>query len=233
MATDRIETEYLQYREVEISVDGYQLKGNLHLPANADSLVIFSHGSGSSRMSTRNRNVASQLEDAGIGTFLCDLLTEREQFEDNKRFDIELLSQRLITITNWFRNHAEYSRLGLGFFGASTGAASALKASVELKCDVIKAVVSRGGRPDLISEDLGKITTPTLLIVGELDFEVIELNRFVYNKLTCPKQFVILPAASHLFEEPGKLEEVGKLAIQWFSKYFKQARKSKDYAGIK
>lgn len=189
--------------------------GNLHVPHEAQGLVIFSHGSGSSRHSSRNQYVARVLEDGGFATFLFDLLTEQEDALYQNRFDIPLLTQRLIYVTQWLENLAPVKDLPLGYFGASTGAASALGAAAELKT-IIKAVVSRGGRPDLALPVLPHVTAATLLLVGGLDEVVIDLNRQAYEALTATRALTIVPGASHLFEEPGKLNEVARLASNWF-----------------
>lgn len=189
--------------------------GNLHVPHEAQGLVIFSHGSGSSRHSSRNQYVARVLEDGGFATFLFDLLTEQEDALYQNRFDIPLLTQRLIYVTQWLENLAPVKDLPLGYFGASTGAASALGAAAELKT-IIKAVVSRGGRPDLALPVLPNVTAATLLLVGGLDEVVIDLNRQAYEALTATRALTIVPGASHLFEEPGKLNEVARLASNWF-----------------
>jgi len=192
--------------------------GELILPESATGLVIFSHGSGSSRFSPRNNFVASILNRAGFGTFLLDLLTEEEDRDVEARFDIGLLALRLSLATEKLCTYPSLHGLPLGYFGASTGAASALKASVETG-NCIKAIVSRGGRPDLVPECIPQVKVPTLLIVGEEDNEVLTLNREVYRRLHCTKQLYIVPGATHLFEEPGALETVGNKACEWFSEY--------------
>jgi putative phosphoribosyl transferase len=204
--------------EIDIPVDEFILKGNLTIPKNANSLVIFSHGSGSSRFSTRNNFVARILNQSNIATLLTDLLTMEEDEIYENRFDIELLTQRLIAVTNYVTELPLLKDLPIGYFGASTGAASALKAAARLE-HKIKAIVSRGGRPDLASEDLKLIEAPTLLIVGSLDYVVIELNEQAYKHLKCYKKFEIIDGATHLFEEQGKLEEVADLASKWFTEH--------------
>ena len=206
---------------VQIPVDDVHIEGMLELPANAQGIVLFAHGSGSSRHSPRNNYVARVLRDKGIGTLLLDLLTVAEDLDYQTRFDIALLTHRLLVATCWVRLHQPTRHLPLGYFGASTGAAAALQAAAELGED-IHAVVSRGGRPDLAgSHDLAKVKSPTLLLVGSRDEEVIELNREAYARLLCSKELSIIPGATHLFEETGTLEEVARQAATWFSQYLK------------
>ncbi|MBW4359624.1 dienelactone hydrolase family protein [Flavobacterium taihuense] len=214
--------------EIDIPVDEFILKGNLTIPKNANSLVIFSHGSGSSRFSTRNNFVARILNQSKIATLLTDLLTMEEDEIYENRFDIELLTQRLITVTNYASELPILKKLPVGYFGASTGAASALKAAARLK-HMVKAIVSRGGRPDLALDDLKLIEAPTLLIVGSRDHVVIELNEQAYKYLTCYKKLEIIDGATHLFEEPGKLEEVAYLASKWFTEHIANS-KNKSHA---
>jgi putative phosphoribosyl transferase len=208
-------------KEIVIPLDHVQLEGHLAIPLKAPGLVIFSHGSGSSRFSPRNRKVAEYLHQKKFGTFLLDLLTPKEDQQYHNRFDIELLTRRLIGATMWLENHLGTKHYNLGFFGASTGAASALKAAAYLP--QISAVVSRGGRPDLAMGVLEKVQAPTLLIVGSLDYEVIELNQQAYIQLGGKKQLAIVEGATHLFEEQGKMEQVCELAGAWFSKYLQTA----------
>lgn len=209
--------------EVLIQCGEINLEGVLAIPENAKGMVLFAHGSGSSRKSPRNRFVARLLQKAGIGTLLFDLLTAGEEAEDRVtaqlRFDISFLAGRLWEATEWFRTRPEARLLGIGYFGSSTGAAAALVAAATNR---IKAVVSRGGRPDLAGSVLGEVHAPTLLIVGGLDTPVIEVNESALGQLRCEKMLRIVPGATHLFEEPGKLEEVAKLAGDWFSKHFAQ-----------
>lgn len=195
--------------------DSVVLPGDLVMPAVTTSLVIFAHGSGSSRRSPRNTFVASVLQHGSIATLLFDLLTPEEDIEYAMRFDIELLTQRLEAVTLWVEAHPELSVLPLGYFGASTGAAAALGAAADLP-DRIRAVVSRGGRPDLTARDLGLVKAPTLLIAGGLDHEVIQMNREALSAIQAEKKLSIVPGATHLFEEPGTLEEVARLASDWF-----------------
>jgi putative phosphoribosyl transferase len=207
------------YKKLKISLDPVSLEGDLAFPDDAIGLVIFSHGSGSSRFSPRNNFVAQQLQRARIATFLFDLLTEEEDQDYSMRFNIELLSQRLIKVTKQLLKSEELKDLPVGFFGASTGAASALIAASQLH-DNICAVVARGGRPDLAAAYLSRVNAPTLLIVGGLDIEVIRLNQQALNSLRTKKQLKIIDGASHLFEEPGTLEQVAELSREWFIQYF-------------
>lgn len=204
--------------DLDIPLSGVTLKGDLILPENATGIVLFSHGSGSSRLSPRNRMVAELIQQQNMGTFLFDLLTEEEDEMYENRFNIDLLSDRLIETTQWVMEQDSTSKLPIGYFGASTGAASALRAAAHFK-EKIKAVVSRGGRPDLAISDLPHVTAPTLLIVGSLDTAVISMNKMAYDTLEAPKEMKIVQAATHLFEEPGKLQEVADLAIDWYKKY--------------
>lgn len=205
-------------KDLEIAIDSLFLPGTLVLPGNAKGVVVFAHGSGSSRFSPRNAGVARTLQEAGIGTLLFDLLTEEEDLIYRNRFNIDLIAERLIRATGWLMEKPDTKDLVAGYFGASTGAAAALKAAAAL-APTIRAVVSRGGRPDLAAESLPRVAAPTLLIVGERDGIVLELNREAYAKLACPKRIEIIPGASHLFEEPGALEEVARLATEWFRRH--------------
>jgi putative phosphoribosyl transferase len=200
------------------------LSGDLEIPENAVGLVLFAHGSGSSRFSVRNQAVAEVLRGAGIATLLFDLLTPEEETEDaytgHLRFDIGLLSRRLVTVTQEMADDPHSRHLGIGYFGASTGGAAALRAAAALGSK-LKAVVSRGGRPDLAGDALHYVKAATLLIVGERDEEVLRLNETAYEQLNCEKAFAVVPDATHLFEEPGALEEVARLAAEWFAKHLK------------
>ena len=217
-----------EVRNVVIKIDVRNIiEGSLTVPKEAKGIVIFAHGSGSSRYSPRNKYVAQVLNERGIATLLVDLLTTEEEKIDNitreQRFDIKLLSRRLIAATDWLLRSTELSKLKVGYFGASTGAAAALVAAVE-RANLVYAVVSRGGRPDLATGDiLVRIEAPTLLIVGENDKEVIDLNEKALKQLTKiekKKKLVTIPRATHLFEEPGALEEVAKHASGWFECFF-------------
>jgi len=209
---------------VVIPCADYHLDGILHLPQNSKALVLFAHGSGSSRFSSRNQFVASVLQKNRIAALLFDLLTAEEDELDSKtgklRFDLELLSSRLETTTTWALQHPLLKNLALGYFGASTGGGAAIIAAARNPQE-IKAVVSRGGRPDLAGSALSKIQAPTLLIVGGNDDLVIELNKTALTAIKATKQLEIVPQATHLFEEPGALEQVAELAQAWFSKYLK------------
>ncbi|HEX8931566.1 MAG TPA: dienelactone hydrolase family protein [Patescibacteria group bacterium] len=205
---------------IKIRLDKVILEGMLVVPTDATLLVIFAHGSGSSRLSPRNNFVASILQKAKIGTLLIDLLTKNEDEIYETRFDINLLTERLSQIARWIKEHPETQNLALGLFGASTGAAAALKTAAQLPKE-ITAVVSRGGRPDLAIDELKNVTAPTLLIVGGDDTEVIALNRIAFAKLKSVKRIEIVPGATHLFEEPGTLEKVAELATAWFKQYNK------------
>ncbi len=201
------------------------LEGELVLPEGASGLVLFAHGSGSSRHSPRNQAVAAVLQRAGLGTLLFDLLTpeeeESERYTLHLRFDIGFLAHRLVSATRWIRTQPGVHRMMLGYFGSSTGAAAALVAATQTG-GAIHAIVSRGGRPDLARAVLGQIQAATLLIVGGYDEEVIALNKAAYERLSCTKALEIVPGATHLFEEPGTLESVAALAADWFSKHLHQ-----------
>jgi dienelactone hydrolase len=205
-------------RSVEIPVDSAILLGDLVIPGITTALVIFAHGSGSSRLSPRNRFVASALQKDAMATLLFDLLTPEEDRDYDMRFNIELLTQRLEAATLWVAAQPDLAGFPLGYFGASTGAAAALGAAADLS-ERIGAVVSRGGRPDLTPRDLGLVRAATLLIVGGLDDVVIQLNRQAYSGLTAKKEMQIVQGATHLFEEPGTLEEVARLASDWFRQH--------------
>ncbi len=210
----------MNYKDVNIPINNVILKGRLRIAENQKGLVIFSHGSGSSRMSSRNNYVADLLLKEGFSSLLFDLLTEAEDTIYENRFNIDLLAERLVEVTQWISKLKEMQHIPIGFFGASTGAASALKATPFLETS-IKAIVSRGGRPDLAEPILTKIKCPTLLIVGGNDGVVINLNKKAYAKLSDIKKMEIIEGATHLFSEPGKLEAVAKLTCNWFVKYLK------------
>jgi dienelactone hydrolase len=209
-------------RTVAIPIDGVILQADLSVPRGARGLVLFAHGSGSSRKSPRNRAVAEELQHGGLATLLLDLLTMREEREDSMtgqlRFDIAFLATRLESATDWVRNEPETRALPVGYFGASTGAAAALVAAAN-RHECVHAVVSRGGRPDLAGHALGKVRAPTLLIVGGFDEPVIDLNRDALASLHVEKQLEIVPRAGHLFEEPGALTHVAQLARRWFERH--------------
>jgi putative phosphoribosyl transferase len=208
--------------EVRFPAGNVELAGSLEIPAHARGVVLFVHGSGSSRHSPRNRFVAQALQEAGVGTLLFDLLTRREEQEDaltgHLRFDIEFLARRLQAASQWAAHDARTTALHTGYFGSSTGAAAALVAAAIEGADV-GAIVSRGGRPDLAGDALGRVRAPTLLIVGGEDHDVIPLNADAFADLNCTKRMEIVPGASHLFEEPGTLEAVAELAAQWFAEH--------------
>ena len=200
------------------------IEGNLTIPPNAKAVIIFAHGSGSGRFSPRNQYVAKIFNQAGLATLLIDLLTSEEETGDEYtgelRFNINLLAKRLVSATEWLKLDAKTSSCAYGYFGASTGAAAALIAAAKLASD-IKAVVSRGGRPDLAGDYLQDVRAPTLFLVGGLDSVVLELNQKAMDRMDAKKEIVIIPGATHLFEEAGKLEEVAKLSTEWFKRYLK------------
>ena len=205
--------------EISIPLASVTLKGELVLPENALGIVVFSHGSGSSRFSPRNKMVAELIQQNGMGTLLFDLLTEQEDRIYENRFNIDLLVSRLIEATEWLMHNVETEEFPVAYFGASTGAASALRAAAYFE-KKIKAVVSRGGRPDLALKALPMVTAPTLLILGQLDVPLIQMNKEAFDQLHCIKEMKIIPGATHLFEEPGKLIEVAEMAISWYKEYF-------------
>ncbi len=204
---------------ISITDGAARLEGELIISPGARGIVVFAHGSGSSRFSPRNNYVAKVIRDRGLGTLLFDLLTRQEDQNYATRFEISLLTQRLLAATAWLGAETKTSGLKIGYFGASTGAAAALQATAKLGRK-IAAVVSRGGRPDLAGEQaLLKVMSPTLLLVGGSDYGVIELNQQAYSRLQCEKQLVLIPEATHLFEEPGTLEQVANQAADWFAHY--------------
>lgn len=220
-----LEKEKLNERSriVRIPIGETHLEGELKIPAGAKGIVVFAHGSGSSRNSPRNQFVARTLRESGHATLLFDLLTPGEESEDRFtaefRFDINLLAQRLLAATFWVKNQFETRHLHTGYFGSSTGGGAALVAAAELDRR-IAAIVSRGGRPDLAGPALPRVDAPTLLIVGEYDDEVIRLNREAMEKMRCQKELKIIPGATHLFEEESALEQVAALAREWFTRHF-------------
>jgi putative phosphoribosyl transferase len=207
---------------VRVPAGSVTLEGNLTLPEGSRAVVLFAHGSGSSRHSPRNRYVARVLNEAKLATLLIDLLTLHEEDIDARtaqlRFDIDLLAERLVDATDWLSQFPDTKHLRIGYFGASTGAAAALAAAA-VRPDAVQAIVSRGGRPDLAGAALVQVRAPTLLIVGGEDVQVIELNRGALVQLRCEKKLVIVPGATHLFEEPGALDEVARLARDWFRRH--------------
>ncbi len=209
----------LRSEDVAIPAGRVMLAGHLHVPEEPKGLVVFAHGSGSSRHSSRNRYVASVLNEAGVATLLFDLLTSREELDRANVFDVELLADRLAEATRWARAQPEVAGLPVGYFGASTGAAAALRAAAEPDA-AIAAVVSRGGRPDLAGAHLGSVAAPTLLIVGGDDTAVLGLNREAQRRLRCESDLSIVPGATHLFEEPGTLTRAATLAADWFTRHF-------------
>lgn len=214
-----------QKQSIDITLKGnIIIHGYLEIPPNASGLVLFVHGSGSGRNSPRNQFVASTLNQYGLATLLMDLLTEEEEEVDlvtrHLRFDIHFLSERVSEITNWLKKNNQTRNLFVGYFGSSTGAAAALVAAAE-RGDEVKSVVSRGGRPDLAANALHRVTAPTLLIVGGDDYGVIELNQNAYQQISAKKSLEIVPHATHLFEEPGTLEQVAKLAAEWFKTHLR------------
>ena len=214
-------------RQAHIPIDGVTVDGDLSLPDGAQAVVAFAHGSGSSRFSPRNRYVAGVLQQAGLGTLLLDLLTPEEEQIDARtghlRFDIGLLATRLVGATNWLGEQQEMRVLKVGYFGASTGGGAALVAAAE-RPEAISAVVSRGGRPDLAGPALPRVTAPTLLIVGGLDTPVIALNKQAMQEMRAHTELAVVAGATHLFEEPGALDEVARLARDWFLKYLTLAQ---------
>jgi len=214
-------------REVRISVGSITLPGELSVPGGAEGLVLFAHGSGSSRHSRRNQYAAQVIREAGVGTLLFDLLTREEERIDlqtrHLRFDIDLLARRLVGATEWVKKQKETAPMRICYFGIGAGGGAALIAAAEMD-DEIGAVVSRGGRPDMAGEALSRVVSPTLLIVGGSDDAIIRLNEEALGKLLCVKELKIVPGATHLFEEPGKMEEVARLAADWFQRHLRAGR---------
>jgi pimeloyl-ACP methyl ester carboxylesterase len=210
--------ERIESSEIMLAAGGVELAATLRQAPHARGIILFAHGSGSSRFSVRNRSVAATLEAAGLSTLLLDLLTADEERIDamtrHLRFDIELLAKRLAGATRWLQSHAQLARLAVGYFGASTGAAAALVAATHI--EGVGAIVSRGGRPDLAGDALARLSAPTLLIVGGADREVLSLNRLAQARMACLVRLEVVPGATHLFEEPGALEQVATLAADWF-----------------
>jgi putative phosphoribosyl transferase len=219
----------LQEQLVRVPAGSVMLDGSLTLPEESRAIVVFAHGSGSNRLSPRNRYVARVLNEAKLATLLIDLLTLHEEVIDARtaqlRFDIDLLAERLVDATDWLIQFPDTKHLAIGYFGASTGAAAALAAAA-VRQDAVAAIVSRGGRPDLAGPALPQVRAPTLLIVGGNDGQVIELNRQALAQLRCEKQLMIVPGATHLFEEPGALDEVARLARDWFERHLIAAERA-------
>ncbi|WP_350004195.1 phosphoribosyltransferase [Pseudarthrobacter sp. WHRI 8279] len=218
-------------QDVRIAVDGVLINGDLHLPDQCRAVVVFAHGSGSSRHSPRNRYVASVLEEAGLGTLLLDLLTPEEEVDRGNVFDIPLLAQRLSAATRWLKGRDETAACRVGYFGASTGAGAALWAAAEPGAQV-DAVVSRGGRPDLAGPRLAAVRAPTLLLVGGADTQVLALNRQAMDLMRAPVHLEVIPGATHLFEEPGTLARVAALATEWFSRHLVPEGVAEDAPGV-
>lgn len=206
-------------KTLDINIDNVMIEGELTIPQDASGLILFAHGSGSSRFSSRNNFVAKVLQKYNLATFLVDLLTKEEDLNYEKRFDIDLLSDRLASLSKWFKENQETKNLKIGYFGASTGAAAAIKAAEK---NNVKTIVSRGGRVDLAGKELSDIKIPTLLIVGEKDDFVVDVNKEALHKIKGVKELSVIPNATHLFEEPGALEDVAKQAADWFYKYLKE-----------
>ncbi len=211
-------------KDILIPIGKIELEGELIIPSNSKSLVIFSHGSGSSRFSSRNIFVAQELHKQNISTFLFDLLTKEEDEIYENRFNIDLLTERLTIVTKYMASLPLCADFKIGLFGASTGAASALRTAAKLP-ETVNAIVSRGGRPDLAMDIAPIIKAPTLLIVGELDYDVLELNKKVFKVLTCEKKLDIVPGATHLFEEPGTLNQASTRATEWFNLHLEKNKK--------
>jgi dienelactone hydrolase len=223
---EKTQSQRAAERDVRVRAVGVELEGSLAVPEQAQGLILFAHGSGSGRHSPRNQYVARALRQAGLGTLLIDLLTPDEesvdQYTRHLRFDIELLAMRLLGVTDWLRQQPLTREVAIGYFGASTGAGAALLAAAE-RPDQVRAVVSRGGRPDLAGPALIRVHAPTLLIVGGADAPVIDLNERAMELLEVEKELRIIPGATHLFEEPGALEEVARLAADWFVRHLSPA----------
>ncbi|XES78165.1 MAG: dienelactone hydrolase family protein [Candidatus Bathyarchaeia archaeon] len=219
---DKLRSVHAGKTDVEIPVGNEFIRGTLTIPQNAKAIVVFAHGSGSGRFSPRNTYVAQLINTADVATLLIDLLTaneaEQDEYTGEYRFDVQKLAGRLLDATQWLKCNSQTQTLRMGYFGASTGAAAALIASAQVPVEV-KAVVSRGGRPDLAKESLTKVRVPTLLIVGGKDTEVLRLNQEALRLISAEKKLEVISGATHLFEEPGKLEEAAALALDWFKKY--------------
>jgi putative phosphoribosyl transferase len=222
-------------RAIQVPLGALRLEGDLAIPVAAGGMVLFAHGSGSSRHSTRNRQVAGQLHRAGLGTLLLDLLTPSEERIDEQtahfRFNIALLAERVERAARWLKTQPETRRLPLGLFGASTGAAAALVAAAEIP-EAVVAVVSRGGRPDLAGPALASVRAPSLFIVGGADAHVLRLNREAIAQLNCTTELTVVPGATHLFEEPGALERVAELAAAWFQQWLVESERGAGSAAV-
>jgi dienelactone hydrolase len=218
----RMGTQLGRTLAVTLPIGNAELHGDLTIPEQPKGVVLFAHGSGSSRHSPRNKYVAEELQRSKLATFLLDLLTEREEYIDSLtkhlRFNIPFLCRRLIAAADWLKISPETRNSNIGLFGASTGAGGALIATAQ-RPELFQAIVSRGGRPDLASDELPYVKAPTLLIVGELDKQVLQLNQYAFRQITCEKKLIVVPEATHLFEEPGRLEIVAELARDWFLQY--------------
>ena len=234
MATEAKQVEQSAGHLVRVPAGPVVLEGNLEIPKGATGIVLFAHGSGSSRHSPRNRAVARTLQGHGLATLLIDLLTPDEEMVDDVsgrlRFDIDLLAERLVGATDWLAKEPATHQLRVGYFGASTGGGAALVAAAQ-RPNLVRAVVSRGGRPDLAGSALSRVRVPTLLIVGGEDAPVIEMNRTALDKLHAKKRLEIIPGATHLFEEPGALEQVARLAASWFLEYLTPSGHLREAAG--
>ena len=218
-------------RPVKIPLGRHTLEGILAVPAGAVGIVLFAHGSGSGRFSPRNQFVAKNLAEAGLGTLLIDLLAELEAEDRDKVFDIELLAERLQAVADWLKQDPDTANLPVCLFGASTGAAAALVAAAR-RPEIFVSVVSRGGRPDMVLDELSEVKAPTLLIVGAKDDLVVHLNKQALGFLQCPKKMVVIPGATHLFPEPGALEEVSRLAREWFCSHLQPREFSEPAGGL-
>jgi len=205
---------------MQLPFNGYHVEGKLVLPVKAESLIIFSHGYGRSSLMPHEHRLALKFQQEGFATLVFDTLDAHEDIPDDTK-DLELLSKGLVASTNWLHSHSEYKGLDLAYFGSATGAATALKTASELPGSTIKTVVAMGGRLDLVKSRLAKVPCPTLLIVGELDFHTVHINRQALDRLKTPKQLAVVPGASHLFEEPDKLNEAAHIAVSWLKKYLR------------
>lgn len=211
---------------IQLPFNGYHTEGKLCLPVKAQSLILFSHGYGRSSLMPHEQHLALKFQQEGFGTLIFDTLDVHKDIPHNKK-GLKLLTQGLLTSTQWLHSHSEYESLDLAFLGSGTGAATALKAASELPSSVVKAIVSLGGQLDLVKTSLNKISCATLLIAGELDFRTLEINKQALDRLKTPKQLAIIPGASHLFDEPDKLNTASNISVSWFKKWLKQSQKPK------